>query len=145
MFLDDDVIPGPTWADDLALDLAGASVATAGIAARIDVPLPSDRRPTDWERHTAGLAGARWITADLVYRRRAGEEDTVRYSETSRRARRRRARGAERRLRCAAAPGTGTGRGPWWQKGTPPSRFRAAGGSPGCAGQGCCGSGELGW
>ncbi|GGW97461.1 transferase [Streptomyces malachitofuscus] len=73
VFLDDDVIPGPTWADDLALDLAGASVATAGIAARIDVPLPADRRPTDWERNTAGLAGARWITADMVYRRRALE------------------------------------------------------------------------
>ncbi|MBT3149605.1 glycosyltransferase [Streptomyces sp. CHD11] len=73
VFLDDDVVPGPTWADDLALDLAGASVATAGITARIDVPLPAGRRPTDWERNTAGLARARWITADMVYRRRALE------------------------------------------------------------------------
>ncbi|MFF1277534.1 glycosyltransferase family 2 protein [Streptomyces marokkonensis] len=73
VFLDDDVVPGPTWADDLALDLAGASVATAGITARIEVPLPADRPPTDWERNTAGLAGARWITADMVYRRRALE------------------------------------------------------------------------
>lgn len=72
-FLDDDVVPGPTWADDLALDLAGASVATAGITGRIDVPLPAGRRPTDWERNTAGLARARWITADMVYRRRALE------------------------------------------------------------------------
>ncbi|CAL9365784.1 hypothetical protein SUDANB15_00747 [Streptomyces sp. enrichment culture] len=73
VFLDDDVVPGPTWADDLALDLAGASVATAGIAARIEVPLPPHRRPTDWERNTAGLAGARWITADMAYRRRVLE------------------------------------------------------------------------
>ncbi len=73
VFLDDDVVPGPTWADDLALDLAGASVATAGISARIEVPLPVDRAPTDWERNVAGLAGARWITADMAYRRKALE------------------------------------------------------------------------
>ncbi|MFI8206604.1 glycosyltransferase family 2 protein [Streptomyces sp. NPDC085937] len=73
VFLDDDVVPGPTWADDLALDLAGASVATAGITARIEVPLPADRAPTDWERNVAGLATARWITADMAYRRRALE------------------------------------------------------------------------
>ncbi|GHE23878.1 glycosyltransferase family 2 protein [Streptomyces capillispiralis] len=73
VFLDDDVVPGPTWADDLALDLAGAGVATAGITARIEVPLPADRPPTDWERTTAGLAAARWITADMAYRRRALE------------------------------------------------------------------------
>jgi HAD superfamily hydrolase (TIGR01662 family) len=35
------------------------------------VPLPEDRRPTDWERVTAGLATARWITADITYRRSA--------------------------------------------------------------------------
>ena len=37
------------------------------------VPLPTDRRPTDWERNTAGLAGASWITADMAYRRTALE------------------------------------------------------------------------
>ncbi|MCP8711376.1 glycosyltransferase [Streptomyces sp. AC04842] len=73
VFLDDDVVPGPTWADDLALDLAGASVATAGITARVEVPLPADRAPTDWERNVAGLAEARWITADMAYRRKALE------------------------------------------------------------------------
>ncbi|MET9394492.1 glycosyltransferase [Streptomyces sp. NPDC006624] len=71
VFLDDDVVPGPAWGDDLALDLAAASDRTAGITARIEVPLPADRRPTDWERNTAGLAGARWITADMAYRRAA--------------------------------------------------------------------------
>ncbi|WP_328773832.1 glycosyltransferase family 2 protein [Streptomyces sp. NBC_00286] len=73
VFLDDDVVPGPTWGDDLALDLAGATYRTAGITARIRVPLPTDRRPTDWERNTAGLATARWITADMAYRREALE------------------------------------------------------------------------
>ncbi|WP_055490894.1 glycosyltransferase family 2 protein [Streptomyces sp. TP-A0356] len=73
VFLDDDVVPGPGWGDDLALDLAEAGHRTAAITARIDVPLPVDRRPTDWERNTAGLATARWITADMAYRRTALE------------------------------------------------------------------------
>jgi hypothetical protein len=71
VFLDDDVVPGPTWGDDLTLDLTAATERTAGITARIEVPLPPGRRPTDWERNTAGLAGARWITADMAYRRAA--------------------------------------------------------------------------
>ncbi|MEU0374037.1 glycosyltransferase, partial [Streptomyces sp. NPDC006283] len=69
VFLDDDVVPGPTWCDDLARDLAAADGRTAGVTARIAVPLPADRAPTDWERNTAGLATARWITADMAYRR----------------------------------------------------------------------------
>ncbi|MDB1087855.1 glycosyltransferase [Streptomyces sp. ACA25] len=70
-FLDDDVVPAPDWARRLAADLAGAGPRTAGVQGRISVPLPAGRRPTDWERTTAGLADARWITADLVYRRAA--------------------------------------------------------------------------
>ncbi|MEV6963151.1 glycosyltransferase [Streptomyces sp. NPDC051207] len=73
VFLDDDVVPGPGWAHDLAVDLAAATGRVAGVTARIEVPLPSGRRPTDWERATAGLATARWITADLAYRRTALE------------------------------------------------------------------------
>ncbi|QQC92059.1 glycosyltransferase family 2 protein [Streptomyces alfalfae] len=73
VFLDDDVVPGPTWCDDLVLDLAAATPANGAVTARIDVPLPADRRPTDWERNTAGLATARWITADMAYRREALE------------------------------------------------------------------------
>ncbi|MEV5320337.1 glycosyltransferase [Streptomyces sp. NPDC052687] len=73
VFLDDDVVPGPTWAADLARDLAAASERTAAVTARIEVPLPRERRPTDWERNTAGLATARWITADMAYRRTALE------------------------------------------------------------------------
>ena len=41
--------------------------ARAGCACRC----PADRRPTDWERGTAGLATSSWITADLAYRRAA--------------------------------------------------------------------------
>jgi hypothetical protein len=70
-FLDDDTVPGPTWAADLAADLAAASGRTGGVQGRIVVPLPVDRRPTDWERATAGLAEAEWITADMAYRRAA--------------------------------------------------------------------------
>ncbi|GEB49868.1 glycosyltransferase family 2 protein [Streptomyces cacaoi] len=72
-FLDDDVLPGPDWARQLAADLAAAGPTTAGTQGRITVPLPADRAPTDWERTTAGLAGARWITADMAYRRAALE------------------------------------------------------------------------
>jgi HAD superfamily hydrolase (TIGR01662 family) len=70
-FLDDDVRVGPDWRAALAADLAGQPDQVAGVQGVIDVPLPADRRPTDWERGTAGLAGARWITADMAYRRTA--------------------------------------------------------------------------
>ncbi|WP_433544388.1 glycosyltransferase family 2 protein (plasmid) [Streptomyces sp. CA-294286] len=73
VFLDDDVVPGPAWGDELAADLRAARPRDAAVTARIDVPLPEDRRPTDWERNTAGLATARWITADMAYRREALE------------------------------------------------------------------------
>ncbi|MBO8193617.1 glycosyltransferase [Streptomyces oryzae] len=72
-FLDDDVLPGEHWTRRLAADLAAAGPAAAGSQGRITVPLPGHRAPTDWERNTAGLAGARWITADMAYRRTALE------------------------------------------------------------------------
>ncbi|MCB5179184.1 glycosyltransferase [Streptomyces antimicrobicus] len=71
VFLDDDVVPGPDWGEELARDLAAAGPGTAAVSARIEVPLPADRRPTDWERCTAGLATARWITADMAVRTEA--------------------------------------------------------------------------
>ncbi|WP_433271937.1 glycosyltransferase family 2 protein [Actinosynnema sp. CS-041913] len=70
-FLDDDVVPPRDWKRRLADDLDGLGLDVAGSQARITVPLPEDRRPTDWERGTAGLADARWITADMAYRRAA--------------------------------------------------------------------------
>jgi HAD superfamily hydrolase (TIGR01662 family) len=70
-FLDDDVVPAPNWLERLGDDLSAAADDVAGISGRVEVPLPAERRPTDWERSTAGLATARWITADLTYRRSA--------------------------------------------------------------------------
>jgi histidinol-phosphate phosphatase family protein len=68
VFLDDDVVPARDWrarlADDLAVELA--VWASQGV---VRVPLPRDRRPTDWERNVAGLERARWATADMAYRR----------------------------------------------------------------------------
>src|SRR5687767_12271135 len=68
-FVDDDVVPDGDWLARLAEDIAAMPPDVAGSQARLRVPLPSDRRPTDWERNVAGLATARWATADMVYRR----------------------------------------------------------------------------
>jgi histidinol-phosphate phosphatase family protein len=70
-FLDDDVRVPADWPARLAADLDGLPAEVAASQARIVVPLPPDRRPTDDERGTAGLATARWITADMAYRRDA--------------------------------------------------------------------------
>jgi HAD superfamily hydrolase (TIGR01662 family) len=71
VFLDDDVLVSPDWSDCLHRDLLAATPTTGGVQARVRVPAPEDRRPTDWERNTAGLAAAKWITADMAYRRAA--------------------------------------------------------------------------
>jgi histidinol-phosphate phosphatase family protein len=69
-FLDDDVAVADDWFDRLADDLETATATgAAGSQAVLTVPLPSWRRPTDWERDVAGLGGAAFITADLAYRR----------------------------------------------------------------------------
>ncbi|HET7329071.1 MAG TPA: HAD-IIIA family hydrolase [Nocardioidaceae bacterium] len=70
-FLDDDVVPDDDWLLRLAEDLRDAAADTVGSQGRVRVPTPAGRRPTDWERSTAGLADARWITADMSYRRSA--------------------------------------------------------------------------
>src|SRR5947209_15586740 len=70
-FLDDDVVPDPDWFEALDADLRDLPADVAGTQGRVRVPLPEDRRPTDWERGTAGLATSAWITADLAYRRSA--------------------------------------------------------------------------
>jgi HAD superfamily hydrolase (TIGR01662 family) len=70
-FLDDDVVTDPGWSARLVRDLAGVGAGVAGSQGRVRVPQPGDRRPTDWERSTAGLAEATWITADMSYRRSA--------------------------------------------------------------------------
>lgn len=70
-FLDDDVEPEPDWVDVLFADLGALGPEVAGSQGQIVVPLPVGRRPTDAERNTQGLEGARWATADLAYRRDA--------------------------------------------------------------------------
>lgn len=69
VFLDDDVIPTAGWCRALARDLRDLPPQVAGSQGRISVPLPSDRRPTDWEQNVAGLERALWATADMAYRR----------------------------------------------------------------------------
>ncbi|HEY0472379.1 MAG TPA: HAD-IIIA family hydrolase [Kribbella sp.] len=73
-FLDDDVRLPDGWAQGLLDDLRSAGNQVAGVQGGIVVPLPTDRRPTDWERSTAGLEDARWATADMAYRRSALQE-----------------------------------------------------------------------
>lgn len=72
VFVDDDVELGPQWTYELRDDLSQAdAVGAVGVQGRLSVPLPGDRRPTDWERQVAGLATSAWITADMAYRRDA--------------------------------------------------------------------------
>ncbi|GIE97749.1 glycosyltransferase family 2 protein [Paractinoplanes rishiriensis] len=71
VFLDDDVLPEPGWRAALEADLAGLPDDVGGVQGDLHVPLPADRRPTDWERVTAGLTDGAWITADMAFRRLA--------------------------------------------------------------------------
>jgi HAD superfamily hydrolase (TIGR01662 family) len=68
-FLDDDVEVPTGWVDALEADLDACDASVGGNQGRIVVPLPLHRRPTDWERSTAGLQDAAWATADMAYRR----------------------------------------------------------------------------
>ena len=68
-FLDDDVLPPPGWRAALAADLEDLPDDVAASQGRLVVPLPQDRRPSDWERNVAGLESAQWATADMAYRR----------------------------------------------------------------------------
>jgi HAD superfamily hydrolase (TIGR01662 family) len=70
-FLDDDVAIPRDWCQRLVKDLDRLSENVAASQARIDVPTPEGGLPTDAERRTINLSGARWITADMAYRRSA--------------------------------------------------------------------------
>jgi histidinol-phosphate phosphatase family protein len=74
VFLDDDVELPPGWSEQLRRDLASAAPDVAGTQARLRVPVPARRRPTDWQRNTAALERAAWATADMAYRRAALEQ-----------------------------------------------------------------------
>jgi Glycosyl transferase family 2 len=84
VFLDDDVVPSPTWSRQLRTDLA-VDADVAASQGRIVVPLPDGRRPTDRERNVARLEGAEWITADMAVRRSA-LADVAGFDERFRRA-----------------------------------------------------------
>jgi histidinol-phosphate phosphatase family protein len=71
VFLDDDVVVGADWASQLAVDLGSAEPRVGGVQGAVMVPWPPGRRPADSQRATLGLATARWITADMAYRRAA--------------------------------------------------------------------------
>jgi histidinol-phosphate phosphatase family protein len=71
VFLDDDVLVSPEWAEQLAADLTEAAPDVGGVQGVIEVPWPYDTRPADSQRATLRLAGAPWITADMAYRRAA--------------------------------------------------------------------------
>ena len=71
VFLDDDVVLPPDWSRRLHDDLLSAEPDVGAVQGRIEVPLPRTRRPTDWERGTAGLSTASWVTADMAIRRAA--------------------------------------------------------------------------
>jgi glycosyltransferase involved in cell wall biosynthesis len=73
-FVDDDVEPPIGWVQALLDDLVRAPPDVAAVQGQVQVPLPSGRRPSDWERNVAGLDGATWITADMAVRRAALEE-----------------------------------------------------------------------
>ena len=68
-FVDDDVLLPMNWYGALLADLAVHGGELAASQGRLRVPLPPDRRPTDWERNVAGLERAQWATADMAYRR----------------------------------------------------------------------------
>ncbi|MDP9431251.1 MAG: glycosyltransferase [Actinomycetota bacterium] len=70
-FVDDDVQPPADWPQRLLEDLRSCGREVGATQGRITVPLPQDRRPTDWERNVAGLQDAAWATADMAYRRAA--------------------------------------------------------------------------
>jgi histidinol-phosphate phosphatase family protein len=70
-FVDDDVRLAADWNTRLVADLADEPPTVGASQAQLTVPPPQSRRPTDEERRTTGLAGARWITADMAYRRAA--------------------------------------------------------------------------
>lgn len=63
-FTDDDTIPSPDWLLAGLQAMAGGAEAATG---RIVMPLP--RRPTDYEKDAAGLAGAEFVTANCFVRR----------------------------------------------------------------------------
>jgi len=73
-FVDDDVIAHPGWFAQLREDLKALGDRVAASQGNVRVPLPQNRKATDWERNVACLERAQWITADMAYRRSVLQE-----------------------------------------------------------------------
>ncbi|MBI1758845.1 MAG: glycosyltransferase family 2 protein [Actinobacteria bacterium] len=69
VFLDDQAVLPTDWTDRLVQDLAVLTPDVAGSQARIRVPLPKNRPPTDAERDAATAVTTRWCGTDIAYRR----------------------------------------------------------------------------
>jgi glycosyltransferase involved in cell wall biosynthesis len=67
-FTDDDCIPEPEW---LAAGTRAMREGASGVSGRVVMPLPED--PTDYELNAAGLASAKFVTANSFYLRSALE------------------------------------------------------------------------
>lgn len=67
-FTDDDCIPSRSW---LQAGLDAIQAGVDGACGQVIVPIPE--HPTDYERDTAGLERAEFVTANCFYRRRALE------------------------------------------------------------------------
>lgn len=71
VFVGDDVLPPADWPARLAADLAWPADDVAVSQGLVRVPLPAERRPTDWEREMAERARTHRTGADMAYRRSA--------------------------------------------------------------------------
>jgi HAD superfamily hydrolase (TIGR01662 family) len=71
VFLGEDVLLPAAWPARLAADLAGIPEDVVVSQGAVRVPLPAERRPTDWERAEADRARTRRTGADMAYRRSA--------------------------------------------------------------------------
>jgi HAD superfamily hydrolase (TIGR01662 family) len=71
VFVGDDVLLPAAWPARLAADLAGLPEDVAVSQGAVRVPLPAERRPTDWERAVADRAHTHRTGGDMAYRRSA--------------------------------------------------------------------------
>jgi glycosyltransferase involved in cell wall biosynthesis len=71
-FTDDDTVPAPDWLVE-GYQVIIASPRYLAATGRVVVPLPKDRRPTDYEKDLAQLGTAEFVTANCFVRRSALE------------------------------------------------------------------------
>jgi len=71
LFTDDDCLPSETWIADCWNDYMSVGLTMAAFTGKIKVPLPAF--PTDYERNTANLETAEFVTANCACTRNALE------------------------------------------------------------------------